>query len=100
MDKNSILSPASLVTASYLGAPLNINKQILKQNAKRLLNQIQNGYYGKNPTIDNQQDLFDQAKMRIDKEKLNIEEVLELQHNLIKRPIIGFKYNYALDDNV
>ena len=47
-----------------------------------------------------QQKRYNCAKTRLDMIKENIEEILEVQHQLIKAPIMGYKYNYSLDSNV
>ena len=42
--------------------------------------------------------MYQQAKIKSEKERNNIEEFLEVEDDLKSRRIMAFKYNYALDE--
>ena len=48
--------------------------------------------------IDYHQDKYNEAKAKIDKQKQNIEKILEIQDELNRRYIMGYKYNHQLEE--
>lgn len=91
-----------------IGASVEYRKDVLFKNASQLksIEKVvpvvarQPFQTSKCETILNHEEQYKRAKMRINVVKANIEEILDIKEELSKRRVMGFKYNYSLEQSV